>query len=146
MTVLLDDEGILNQVSALTDVIKARLRAEMDREQLGLAPMEARTLAYLQRHPGCSQADFAAYTRRDKAQVARLVKPLIERGLVASLPDSADRRVNRLWLTEDGAALQRRAARHRASLAHQMLAGLTLAERAEAARLLERLAENLRNG
>lgn len=146
MTVLLDDEGILNQVSALTDVIKARLRAEMDREALGLAPMEARTLAYLQRHPGCSQADFASYTRRDKAQVARLVKPLIERGLVASLPDSADRRVNRLWLTEDGAALQRRAARHRASLAHQMLAGLTLAERAEAARLLERLAENLRNG
>ncbi|HZX27009.1 MAG TPA: MarR family transcriptional regulator [Telluria sp.] len=146
MTVLLDDEGILNQVSVLMDVIKARLRAEMDREALGLAPMEARTLAYLQRHPGCSQADFAGYTRRDKAQVARLVKPLIERGLVASLPDTADRRINRLWLTEDGAALQRRAARHRASLAHQMLAGLTLAERAEAARLLERLAENLRNG
>ncbi|MGZ3181063.1 MAG: MarR family winged helix-turn-helix transcriptional regulator [Telluria sp.] len=136
----------LDEVDRLADAVKGRLRAALEAEGVGLAPMEARTLAWLQRHPGCSQADFGKQSGRDKAQVARLVKPLVERGLVATLPDAADRRVTRLWLTEAGAALHQRATRQRSRLARALVAGIEPRERARALALLERLRANLEAG
>ena len=80
---------------------------------------------------------------RDKAQVARVVKLLIERALVVSLPDEQDRRLNRLWLTQAGQALNRRAAKLRAELAEKMLQGFDQGKRARLGRMLERMTQQL---
>jgi DNA-binding MarR family transcriptional regulator len=138
-----DGNALLDLLNQLMYAVNAQLRADMDASALGLAPMEAQALAFLQRNPGCTQADFVQYIGRDKAQVARLVKPLIERALVVSLPDEQDRRLNRLWLTEAGQELQRRAARIRAGLAEKMLGGFDPGKRARLARMLERMGQQL---
>lgn len=138
-----EDLAVLDLLSQLMYAANARLRTDMEAGALGLAPMEAQALAFLQANPGCTQADFVQHIGRDKAQVARLVKLLIERALVVSLPDEQDRRLNRLWLTQAGQALNKRAARVRAELAGKMLEGFDPGKRARLSRMLERMAQQL---
>lgn len=138
-----EGNALLDLLNQLMYAVNAQLRADMESGSLGLAPMEAQALAFLQSNPGCTQADFVQYIGRDKAQVARVVKLLIERALVVSLPDEQDRRLNRLWLTQAGQALNRRATRVRAALADKMLQGFDPARRTRLARMLERMTQQL---
>lgn len=138
-----EGNALLDLLNQLMYAVNAQLRTDMDGSALGLAPMEAQALAFLQSNPGCTQADFVQYSGRDKAQVARLVRLLIERALVVSLPDEQDRRLNRLWLTQAGQALNKRAARVRAELAEKMLQGFDPAKRARLGRMLGRMAQQL---
>ncbi|KAB7896670.1 winged helix DNA-binding protein [Rouxiella sp. S1S-2] len=64
--------------------------------------MEAKVLSYLGRYPGAVQGDLSRFMERDKAQLARLIKGLRDKGLLTSDPDADDRRIMRLTLTEAG--------------------------------------------
>jgi DNA-binding MarR family transcriptional regulator len=139
MNDLIPDEEYIDLVHTLMFSLKASMRSTLEADETGLAPMEARALHFLQSHPGSPQSEFVQATGRDKAQVTRLFKPLIERGLVATIADDADRRLQRLWLTETGSQLQRRIARHRTALARKMLAGLNSKERDQAATVLRKM-------
>lgn len=138
-----EGNALLDLLNQLMYAVNAQLRIDMDGNGLGLAPMEAQALAFLQANPGCTQADFVQYIGRDKAQVARLVKAMIERALVVSLPDEQDRRLNRLWLTQSGQALNRRASQLRGELADKMLDGFDPAKRARLGRMLEQMTRRL---
>ena len=142
-TAAIEGNALLDLLNQLMYAVNAQLRADMDGDALGLAPMEAQALAFLQSNPGCTQADFVQHIGRDKAQVARVVKLLIERALVVSLPDEQDRRLNRLWLTQSGQALNRRAARIRAVLAEKMLQGFDQGKRERLGRMLARMTQQL---
>ncbi|HEU4851054.1 MAG TPA: MarR family transcriptional regulator [Telluria sp.] len=141
-----EGNAMLDLLNNLMYAVNGSLRADMEGAGIGLAPMEALALDFLQRNPGCTQADFVQHIGRDKAQVARMVKTLIERALVVSLPDEQDRRLNRLWLTQAGQALNRRATQLRGRLAEKMLEGFDAAKRARLARMLERMAQQLGPG
>jgi DNA-binding MarR family transcriptional regulator len=145
MTDPIPDEEYIDLVHTLMFSLKGSMRATLEAEDTGLAPMEARALHFLQSHPGCPQSEFVQATGRDKAQVTRLFKPLVERGLVATIADESDRRLQRLWLTESGSQLQRRIARHRTALARKMLDGLGSKERIQAAALLRKMIEGVRS-
>ena len=136
-------EALLDQLNNIIYAAAARLRADMDAAGIALAPLEAVALSYLQNNPGATQAEFVQYIGRDKAQVARIIKPVIERGLVVALPDEQDRRLNRLWLTQAGQSLHRRASKIRAGLAERMLEDFDPAKRAKLGRMLDRIAGRL---
>lgn len=138
-----DGVAVLDLLGNLAYTLNARLRTQLEHEGVALAPMEALALSYLQANPGCSQADFVQFLGRDKAQVARIVKPLIDRALVVSIADGADRRLNRLWLTEDGKAVQRKAGRQRFLLAEQMMDGFDEKQRTRVGKLLRKMAQAL---
>ncbi|NHZ32102.1 MULTISPECIES: MarR family winged helix-turn-helix transcriptional regulator [Massilia] len=74
-----------------------------------LTHMEAKVLAFFGRHPGATQSELARHSGRDKAQVARLITALRERGLLHGEADPADRRNTHLSLTEAGKAIQQAA-------------------------------------
>src|ERR1700761_7713020 len=69
--------------------------------------MESKVLAYFSRHAGATLSDLVAHSGRDKAQLAKLVKGLRERGLLAAESDAEDRRSVRLRLSAAGVAVQR---------------------------------------
>jgi DNA-binding MarR family transcriptional regulator len=146
MSELLPDEDYIDLVHTLMFSLKASMRSTLEADETGLAPMEARALHFLQSHPGCPQSEFVLATGRDKAQVTRLFKPLVERGLVATIADESDRRLQRLWLTESGSQLQRRISRHRTALARKMLSGLNSKERVQAAALLRKMIDGVHSG
>ncbi|UXI66483.1 MarR family winged helix-turn-helix transcriptional regulator [Tahibacter amnicola] len=132
-------EDVLELLHSLFHAIKARHAQVLRDEEDGLAPMEARALNFVARNPGCTAADIAQKSGRDKAQVARLIKTLTERGLLTRQTDDADRRSQRLALTVAGRALQKKVQGHRRRLAADLVADLSPAEQDRLASYLTRL-------
>lgn len=108
--------------------------------------MDGKVLGFFGRRPGATQSDLAQHSGRDKAQLARLIKGLRERGLLQAQADEADKRTVRLSLTADGQAVQRALALQARRLSGQAVAGLSAAERDQLAALLQRVKANLVTG
>lgn len=105
--------------------------------------MESKVLSYFDRHPGGTQAELAKHSGRDKAQLARLIKGLREKGMLAVEADSEDKRNLKLTLTEQGQAVQVALHQQAQRLGVKALAGLSEAERQLLIDLLQRLQSNL---
>ena len=100
--------------------------------------MDGKVLGFFARHPGATQKDLAQHSGRDKAQLARLIKGLRDRGLLAAEADEADRRNVRLSLTADGRAVQRALQQQARKLGAAAVAGLSTAEQQQLSALLRR--------
>ncbi|MEK8031958.1 MarR family transcriptional regulator [Ideonella sp. DXS29W] len=110
---------------------------------LSLTHMESKVLGFFGRQPGATQSDLALHSGRDKAQLARLIKGLRERGLLGAVPDEADRRQLRLAPTADGLSLLKALQRQTRHVHAQAVAGLSRDEREQLLALLQRLRDNL---
>lgn len=107
--------------------------------------MEAKVLGFFGRQPGATQSDLAQHSGRDKAQLARLIKGLRERGLLTAEVDETDRRNVRLSLSTGGQALQRDLRRRTKRISAKAVTGLDPAERMNLISLLRRLQKNLQS-
>lgn len=136
-------EDVLELVHAVMHAVRAHQHQEL-RGMSDLTPLEARVLRFFGRHPGATQSDLAEHSGRDKAQLARLIKGLRERGLLEAQADEADRRHLRLVLSADGQAWWKRLRQLHRRLATQAVAGFDEKETAQLAALLRRLDGNLR--
>lgn len=130
---------LLDRLHTLMHRVKGRMHRAARDESDRLAPMEARALAYFARHPGSSQSALVLHAGRDKAQIARIVKLLVERGLLQAEPDPQDRRSLRLDVTEAGRAMQRRMHRQRVQIEAELLDVLSEAQRRQLLALLDRV-------
>ena len=135
------EDPVAGVVEALHAVVH-RLRAAAAAEPLddGLAPMEGRALGFFLRHPGATASQLVEHSGRDKAQVARLVAALRERGLLEASTDAQDKRVTRLHPTPAAARLHQRVMQVRQRSAAQILAVLSPAEQRQLQALLQRVA------
>ena len=136
---------LLERLHRLMSRFKRHMHSVLRDETEVLAPMEARTLDFFSRHLGATQSDLAAHAGRDKAQIARVVKVLIEGDLLQARPDPGDGRSQRLHLTTSGQAVQRRLRQHRARFEADLLADLSAAERHQLFQLLDRLIDGPAN-
>ena len=105
--------------------------------------MDSKVLGFFGRHAGATQSDLVAHSGRDKAQLARLIKGLRERGLLAAEADASDRRNVRLSLTQEGQAVQRALQQQARQLSARAVAGLSAQERQQLVGLLQRVKGNL---
>ena len=137
---------ILEKLHLLVSIFHRRMHDAVREDGEGLAPMEARALRFLAQHEGSTQRDMTQHTGRDKAQIARIVKTLLERGLVESTPDPDDGRSQRLRLTPAGRAMQRRMQQHRARFELALVQGFDEPEQAALVAQLERMVVNVRDG
>jgi DNA-binding MarR family transcriptional regulator len=105
--------------------------------------MDGKVLEFFASRPGATHGDLVAHSGRDKAQLARLVKGLRERGLLHGEVDAADRRSVRLSLTASGkevcATLRQQAKR----LSKKAVAGLSATEEEQLKILLRKVRSNL---
>lgn len=108
-----------------------------------VSPMEAKVLGFFGRHPGSTLSALAEHSGRDKAQLARLIKGLRERGLLDGTPQAGDRRNVELQLTAAGQAVQHTLQQQARRLAAQAVAGFSAEERAQLLGLLQRVLGNV---
>ena len=108
-----------------------------------LTHMENKVLGYFGRHPGATQRDLAVHSGRDKAQLARLIGGLREKGLLDAVTAADDRRSTCLQLSDAGRAVHTELRAHGALLAQAALTGLDDSERAQLLTLLDRVQANL---
>ena len=105
--------------------------------------MDSKVLGFFGNHAGATQSDLAQHSGRDKAQLARLIKGLRDRELLAAEADESDRRNVRLSLTADGIAVQRALHLQAKRVSAKAVAGLSAEERQQLAALLQRVKDNL---
>jgi DNA-binding MarR family transcriptional regulator len=105
--------------------------------------MEHKVLGFFSVHPGATQSDLVQHAGRDKAQVARLIKGLRDRGLLEGQPDEADRRSIRLTVTAEGAAAHEVARTQASQVNAQAVAGLEEGDCRQLLALLGRIRGNL---
>ena len=105
--------------------------------------LESKVMGFFARQPGATLSELVAHSGRDKAQLAKLVKGLRERGLLSAASDAADRRSVRLSLSTAGQALQQAMRAEARVLNERALAGLSAAEQAQLVELLGRVKANL---
>ena len=85
------------------------LIAEPDRllAGYGFGRAHHRVLHFIRRNPGIAVAELLPVLRITKQSLARVLRKLVNRGLVAQQTDAKDRRRRRLYLTPAGQALEK---------------------------------------
>ena len=136
-------DDVLELVHAVMHQVRARQHQEL-RAGAELTPLEWRVLRFFGRQPGATQSDLAAHSGRDKAQLARLVKGLRERGLLEMVEDEADRRHVCVSLSAQGDALYRQVKLLDRRMTAQAVTGLDTQDTRLMSDLLERVRDNLR--
>jgi len=137
---------VLETMHAIMHLFRSQQLRGVRDAQHDLAHMEIKTLGFFARNPGASQSDLVAHSGRDKAQVARLIRNLRERGLLDAQADELDRRSTRLQLTGAGREVHVALHSHDGELAEQAMGGLSEDERALLRALLARVRTNLEAG
>lgn len=137
------DGDVLELVHAVMHRYRSQQYRVLREGALGITHMDGKVLGFFGRRPGATQSDLAQHSGRDKAQLARLIKGLRERGLLDAAADEADRRNVRLSLSAEGQAVQRTLRTQARRLGAKAVAGLTPAERELLQALLLRVAANL---
>lgn len=91
----------------LTRTIRARMRPAIGelRQEFGVVPGDIGVLRIIGLNPGISQNDLAATVVIKKSAVTKVVRDLMERGLISRQRVRHDKRYNALRLTADGEAL-----------------------------------------
>ncbi|MEO8153758.1 MAG: MarR family winged helix-turn-helix transcriptional regulator [Rhizobacter sp.] len=105
--------------------------------------MESKVLDFFGHRPGATQSDLSQWSGRDKAQLARLIKGLRDRELLAGEVGEADRRSVKLALTPEGQAVLRSLTQQARRLNAKAIVGLSGTEEKQLLSLLQRVKENL---
>lgn len=108
-----------------------------------LTHMEAKVLGFFGRHPGATQSELSRHSGRDKAQLARLITALRERGLLQGEADAADRRNTRLSLTDAGREIQQALQREAEVLNAQAVRSMSAQQQRDLFGLLLQVKQNL---
>jgi len=137
------DEEVLDILSAVIWGVKAHMHQALREDDDGITPMEMRALNYIAKHPGAAQVALVQDSGRDKAQITRTIKQLLERGLLRRTEDPADRRSHHLDLTDAGRAVHRKIQKHRKQLAARLVGDFDLQQREQVVALLQRMQRNL---
>jgi DNA-binding MarR family transcriptional regulator len=107
--------------------------------ELDVSPGLFGMLVVIEANPGLKQSQLARAAHLDRSSLVPALDKLEARGLVTRRASEHDRRVNGLWLTEQGSALlkklKQRVARHEQRLAR----GLSRSEREQLVALLARI-------
>ncbi len=139
-----DDDEYIGYV--LSDVARL-MRTVFDRRVRGIGLTRAQwlVLTRLYRRPGASQTELAVMLEIDRASAGRMLDRMEKNGWVERRADSEDRRINRLYLTDEA----RRAHKEMWAIAEatvdDALAPLSEREREQFTRLAARVKGQLQN-
>lgn len=108
----------------LAHAIKQQLGHQLEIQQLGIAPMHVRVLKIIHQRKSCTSIDIANLFKRDKAQITRLIKGLLDQGLVCKQSNPEDKRSQLLVLSSQGVALQENLLSISKKMENQMTQGI----------------------
>ena len=105
----------------LMHLFRARLLQSLERIQPGLTFNEFRILMHAGRHPGITQKELVEHSHTDKAQMARMLTQLQDKGWLERSASEADKRVRCLQLSAQGQQLFAQLKNQREQIAAELL-------------------------
>jgi DNA-binding MarR family transcriptional regulator len=139
-------DEILESIHAIMHLHRSGYYQSLRGGPFEVTHMEHKVLGFFARHPDATQSDLVAHSARDKAQLARLIRALRDKGLLQAHADVTDRRSTRLRLTTKGRNVHRQLQEQGLTLAERAVADLNASERDALATLLRRMHDNLADG
>jgi len=130
----------------LSDVARL-MRTVFDRRvrDIGLTRAQWLVLTRLYRRPGASQTELAVMLEIDRASAGRMLDRMEKNGWVERHADSEDRRINRLYLTDDARRAHKAMWAIAEATVDDALAPLSERERDQFTRLAARVKGQLQN-
>ncbi len=132
-------------VNVAAEQISKHLHHHLQMQKLDLTPDQYRILNWLQEDEGCTQQDMAAKARRDRGAICRIVDTLERKGLLERSPDKQDRRINRLYLSNEAKEILPIASRAAQEALGIALKGITAEELTSCSSVLEKIVLTLEN-
>lgn len=114
---------IFDTLHELLRIFRAGMRQSLESMSPDLTFGELHVLIHVGQHPDCTQKDLVENSRIDKAQMARTLAQLQDKGWLTRSESAEDRRVRQLRLSLQGQRLFRRLRARRAALAAELLKG-----------------------
>ncbi len=111
--------------------------------EVGLTRAQWQALTRINRRSGMSQSELAEMMEIEKAPAGRIVDRLQEKGWIERRAEPSDRRINRIYLTEQGARIHAAIAPLADATVRDALAGLTPAEQARLVALMSKVKAQL---
>jgi MarR family transcriptional regulator, transcriptional regulator for hemolysin len=140
-------EALQPNIGAMVHDVARLIRRRFERRArqtgLSLTRHQARTLLYIARAEGLSQATAATRLDIEPIALVRLLDRLHEEGLVDRRPHPTDRRVRTLWLTPLGWRAVERVLAINAEVREEACAGLSQEARDALMAALGRIKDNL---
>lgn len=122
------NDSIANMVFTLTQSYKHAIRSELKAKTLGLNGMHVKCFSYIKQAKTCTANDIVNHLHRDKAQVARIIKEMIEKQWIIKSNNPRDKRSQLLSLTTEGDQLAELIVQKQQEIQLKMVGGLTQAE------------------
>ena len=128
----------------ISDVARL-LRTEFDRRvrRLGITRAQWLVLTRLHRRPGASLSELAEMMEVEKATAGRMIDRLVANGWVERRTARDDRRVKRVYLTDDAERVHKRIWRVAEETVDAALADLSARESTQLMQLLQRIKTTL---
>jgi DNA-binding MarR family transcriptional regulator len=136
-------DEVFESIHAIMHLYRSRQYRTLRDGLHDLTHMETKALGYFARHPGTTQSDLVAHTGRDKAQLARLIKGLRDKGFLEASTDAADRRSVRLQVTAAGQEVFRHLRLQGRHLSNVAVRNLSEEERSGLLAMLQKVRTNL---
>ena len=96
------EESVLPWIGKTAKMMAIFIGDRLKRKGMDLSLQQMIILKILNEEDGRPQQDLAIVTERHKASLARLLSTLEKKQLVTRVPDQVDKRINRVYLTEQG--------------------------------------------
>ena len=128
----------------ISDVARL-LRTEFDRRvrRLGITRAQWLVLTRLHRRPGASLSELAEMMEVEKATAGRMIDRLVANGWVERRTAREDRRIKRVYLTDDAERVHKRIWRVAEQTVDAALADLSARERRQLMSLMQRIKTTL---
>ncbi len=120
---MITTESIQEQLFGLLFEITAQLRKAIKESPHNVTPMQQKALGFFNHFPGSSQQEFVDRLGRDKAQVTRLIKDLVERELLNRVNDPNDNRSYKIHLSKKGVNVFRQVRKLENKVFNKLLSG-----------------------
>ncbi|ACV67407.1 MarR family winged helix-turn-helix transcriptional regulator [Desulfohalobium retbaense] len=136
-----DSPGFLLNRTALR--IKKDFQRRISAAELDVTAEQCAVLWSLWRREGCFQRELAEQTFKDITNITRILDGLERRGMVRRVRDEHDRRMSRVYLTEQGTSLQDKITAIASELGRDAYQGIDESDLQELRRVLNLVYANL---
>jgi len=140
----MDNDSISDTVFSIVNSYRLTMRATLKANEIGLNAMHVKCLSFINRGEICTANDIVTFFARDKAQIARLIKEMIDNKWLTKTANPEDRRSQLLSLTEEGKALAELISKTQQNVHKKMQENLTVEELQAFKRTAEIISANLR--
>ncbi|XPF94921.1 MarR family winged helix-turn-helix transcriptional regulator [Colwellia sp. RE-S-Sl-9] len=119
------------------------MRTALNANELGLNYMHIKCLTFINSNEVCTANDIVTFFARDKAQIARLIKEMIDKQWLTKTVNTEDKRSQLLSLTKKGKQIVAFIVETQANVHKQMQKNISLEELESFLKIANTMAKNL---